>query len=400
MEIEARGLIYDSRSRPPAERIAFFTSLCLLRNGDILAGFQIGSHKHAPDGTIRLCRSTDGGDTWHESPFRFETTKDGIPGSLAAVEMVEVRSGRLLLFTTWFDRTDPERPLFDPVTEGILRSRQLMAVSADDGKTWGPWRELPTGTLKGCATTGPILSWPDGTIAYAFESFKEFDDPGPGRHAAWLLASRDDGEHFEEPLQVAQHPQHALYYWDQRLCTVGPSVARPKTRHSALETGSGGKNEKHEFFGMFWTHDLPAKRDRHVHQLRGAVDGLAIRSLPVETTIPGQIAAPLWYDLQKSTVLAFVVDRDVPGTMTLWKSTDAGGSWPAAERMVVHQHFEQAALTQGRENIDFKAYWEDMGKWTFGHPAIRKLADGRVLVAYYAGTPESTSIHWARIVVD
>ena len=377
MKLEASGLIYDASDRDAPERIAFFTSLCVLRNGEILAGFQIGSQKHAPDGTIRLCRSTDRGETWRESPFRFETDRNGVPGSLAAVEMVEVRAGRLLLFSTWFDRSDPNRPLFDPITEGILCSRQVIALSSDDGHTWSAWRELPTGDLKGCATTGPILSWPDGTIAYAFESFKEYIDPFPGRHAAWLLVSRDGGDHFEAPFLVAQHPQHTLYYWDQRLCPT---------------------DRLHEFTGLFWTHDLAAKRDRRVHQLNGSLERSQLTSLPLETNICGQIAAPLWFDRQK--LLAFVVDRDIPGTMTLWMSPDSGRSWPEDRRLVVHQHFEQAALTQGRDNIDFKAYWEDMGKWTFGHPAIRKLEDNRVLLAYYAGTPASMSIHWARIVVD
>jgi len=31
------------------------------------------------------------------------------------------------------------------------------------------------------------------TIAFAFESFKEYDDPRPARHAAWLLVSHDGG---------------------------------------------------------------------------------------------------------------------------------------------------------------------------------------------------------------
>src|SRR5438093_8355725 len=97
MEIEARGLIYDASGRPGPERIAFFTSLCPLQSGVILAGFQVGPSKHAPTATIRLCRSRDGGVTWTEIPGRFETTLYGAPGSLAAGELVEVEAGRLLL---------------------------------------------------------------------------------------------------------------------------------------------------------------------------------------------------------------------------------------------------------------------------------------------------------------
>jgi hypothetical protein len=373
--VEERGLIWDASGEPAARRIAYFTSLCVLRSGDVLCGFQNGPTKHAPTSTVRLTRSSDGGRTWQLLPCQFETTLDGLPGSLAAAEVVEVEPQRLLLFTTWFDRSDPARPLFDPITEGILRSRQLFCLSTDRGESWDGWRELSTGGLKGCALTGPVLRWADGTIAVCFESFKEFDDPRPGRHAAWICVSRDGGRSFSEPLQVAQHPRHEVYYWDQRLC-VGD--------------GRGA------FTALFWTHSLAEKRDLTVHLRHAAVDGTTIEGALVRaTSIPGQIAAPL--RLRDGRLLAFVVDRGRPGTMTLWCSHDAGETWPTEDRLIVYTHEERAAVTQGRDNVDFKQYWEDMGKWSFGHPALRELSDGRLLLAWYAGSPDCMSLHWARV---
>ena len=46
---------------------------------------------------------------------------------------------------------------------------------------------------------------------------------------------------------------------------------------------------------------------------------------------------------------------------------------------------------------DYAEFWEDMGKWSFGHPAIRPLGNDW-LIAWYAGTPKRMSIHWARVV--
>lgn len=376
MRVEERGLIYDATQSPDSRRIAFFTGLCPLRSGAILSGFQVGPSKHAPNATICLHRSSDGGRTWLALPSQFETTIDGKPGSLAAAELVEPEPGRLLLFTTWFDRSDPDRPLFDPETEGILRSKQLLAVSADDGETWSAWRELSTPGLTGCATTGPVTLWEDGTLAYAFESFKEFDDPSPARHAAWLLVSRDGGRTFEPPYLVAKDPENRLYYWDQRLCPT-PTP--------------GG------FVALFWTHDRLDQRDRNVHLLSSSIGDSPAFVAPRETPIPGQIAAPLVLD--DGRLLAFVVDRGRPGTMTLWQSSDGGESWPSKAALTVHVHEEHARTTQGKVNIDFKQYWEDMGKWSFGHPAIRPLGGGRVLLAYYAGSPDRMSIHWARVAV-
>lgn len=376
--LEARGLISDAAARPPHECIAFFDGLCRLRSGDLLAGYTVGPAKHAVTSTIRLSRSRDGGATWKETPHRFETSFGGVRGSLAGAEVVEVAPGRLLIATSWFDRSDPERPLFDPVTEGILHSRLLVAESSDAGETWGPWRAVETPGLTGCAGTGPWVSWPDGTIALAFESFKEFDDPKPGRHAAWLLPSRDGGKSFGAPFRVAQHPEHTVYYWDQRICPAGPSG---------------------EFLALFWTHNLQDKRDLRVHFLKASLkDGDKSRDLPRETTIPGQIAAPLLWD--DGRIFGFVVDRDRPGTMTLWQSTDGGATWPEADRLVVHVHDERAKLSQGKENVDFKEYWEDMGKWSFGHPTMIRLDDRRALLSFYAGNPGQLSIHWARVRID
>jgi hypothetical protein len=375
MHIEDHGLIFDATTAPTPRRIAFFTSLCPTGSGALLAGFQNGPTKNAVTSTIRLCRSRDGGATWQDLPAHFETTFQGVAGSLSAAEMVEVETGKLLLFATWVDRSEPNRPFFDTVTEGVLHTRQLRAYSTNEGESWSPWEELPIPGLTGCAITGPPVYWPDGTLGYAFESFKEFDDPRPGRHGAWLLLSRDGGRSFPDRHLVAQHPQHKVYYWDQRL------VPAPADG---------------EYIALFWTHDLEQKKDLRVHLRWGSIyDPEDQRTPIIETSIPGQIAAPLL--LEDGRLLAFVVDRGRPGTMRLWSSRDSGQSWPQSDCLLVHTHDERAVLSQGAANIDFRQYWEDMGKWSFGHPAIRALGAGRVLVAFYAGTPTCMSIHWARV---
>jgi hypothetical protein len=113
------------------------------------------------------------------------------------------------------------------------------------------------------------------------------------------------------------------------------------------------------------------------------------------TPIRGQIAAPL--ELDEGRVAAFVVDRVRPGTMKLWLSPDGGRTWPDADSLVVHTHEEQAAVHSTAGAIEFAEYWEDMIRWSFGHPAMRRLDRDRVLVAFYAGSPGCMSIHWARV---
>ena len=122
LHAEDRGLIFDAADAPDAQAISYMTSLAILHSGTIMAGWQNGRTKHDAQNTIRLARSRDSCQTWNVLSAEFPTDWEGVPGSLAAAEMVEPEAGRMLLFTTWFDRSRPERPLFNPETEGILRS--------------------------------------------------------------------------------------------------------------------------------------------------------------------------------------------------------------------------------------------------------------------------------------
>ncbi|MGE0757185.1 MAG: sialidase family protein [Pirellulaceae bacterium] len=377
MHIERRMVVYDAAAEPADRQVAFFDSVFTSSEGSWFCGYTVGCRKHDNQGTIQLRRSLDGGDSWQVLPGEFSREWQGIPGSLTGAEMLEITPGRLMLFTTWFDRSEPERPLFDPLTEGILRSRLLVAESADDGESWSAWREIATPGLKGTAMTGPPVLWTDGTLGVAFESFKEFDDPGPGHHGSWLVLSRDGGRTFPDRYCVAQDPKHAVYYWDQRL-TAGAEVG--------------------DYIGLFWTHDRASQRDLRVHFLQANVrEGQAAPQLPTETTIPGQIAAPA--RLADGRLLAFVVDRDQPGTMRLWVSADQGRTWPLSDSLLVHSHDELARVSQGRTDVDYAQYWEDMAKWTFGHPAMAVLGADRVLVSYYAGVPGCMGIHAAVVAV-
>lgn len=375
ISIEQQGVIYDATRKPEPERVASSTSLLATSRGDILCGFQVGPAKNVAGSTIRLCRSVDGGLTWNELSARFETSFHEIPGSLASAGIVETTPGRLLLLTTWFDRTDPTRPLFDPATEGILHSRMLCSESRDWGQSWSAWRDVPTAGLRGCSTTEPLFLWNDGTLVLPFESYKEFDEPAPHPHAAHLLLSRDGGQTFSDPIPVAQDPAHRVYYWDQRLC-------------AGAKTG--------EYIALFWTHDLSKKMDLNVHIKRSSIyNPRSAAQPPSATSLRGQIAAPLL--LPDGRLLAFVVDRQSPASMILGLSRDGGASWNERDSRVIYRHEEKSRLTQRTEDIDFKAYWEDMLKWSFGHPAICRLDGERVLLAYYAGEPSCMSIHGAQV---
>ena len=376
MKTEASGLIHDAATDSDRRKVAFFPSLFQAASGSIFAGCQIGTAKQSADSFLALYRSRDGGNTWSRIKPDLPTRFNGVPGSIGAgAQLAEVSPGRLLLISSWVDRLDPAAPMFDLENRKFRPIKQLLAHSEDDGETWSAWREFTIPSLKHCTSTGPMLTWSDGTLAYPFEAYQGDGTSAMGTHGAWLKISRDGGETFESPWLVAQDPENKVLYWDQRLCR-GP--------------GPG------QFVALFWVHDQAKKKDLCVRLLRGSISDRDHRSGgALDTGIPGQIAAPVW--LSDGRLLAAALDRATPGTITLWESRDGGIKW--ANRLVVYSHVERAKLSQGSENIDFVRYWEDMGKWTFGHPAIIDLGSGRVLLSYYAGVPNRLNIYWARVNV-
>lgn len=366
------GCLYDASEAPLNERIAFVCGLYRTPAGTLLASCQLASAKSAPDAHLGLFRSRDDGRSWHRLPAALPTSFQGVVGSLAGGEITEVAPGKLILVSTWYDRSDPARPLFDPETEGLLKSKMLKAFSTDEGETWSAWEEIPLHGLTGTAVSGGLLSWSDGSIGIAFESFKHFDELETKHQAAWILRSTDGGQSFPELSLVATDPSGAVSYWDQRLC----ATAEP-----------GG------YLGLFWTHDRQLQTDLTVHAKRGVCGTDRAASLPHPTGIEGQISAAL--TLPDGRALACVIKRNRPATISLWASPDGGLTWPETPALVVYNHEEKARLTQGASDIDFAAYWEDMGRWTFGHPAMQLLANGDLVIIYYAGSPGSLSLHWS-----
>ena len=144
---------------------------------------------------------------------------------------------------------------------------------------------------------------------------------------------------------------------------------------------------------MIWTHDRHSGQDLEMHVTRGSPDGKSWER-PVSTGISGQIAAPLV--LPDGRVFAAYVHRHDSPSLRSILSDDFGKSWTAAEELVLYNSHAGAESGMDTQR-SLEEIWEDMARWTFGHPACRLLPDGKVMVALYAGDRSSTGIDWIKI---
>ncbi len=314
--------------------------------------------------------SPDGRD-WSTRNAGLTLTVDGVEGDVYAGYFTEVAPDKLISGFLWVDRSDPDVPFVNPATAGILPTSTIVATSNDGGSTWFDQRAVGLSPGSGCSITGPVIQLPDGKMALPYETWKSYDDELPGRHTASLRLSSDLGLTWPDRQIVAADPESDIFYWDQRI---------------AKHPVSG------ELVAMFWTHARSRGIDIQNHISWSGPDATSW-SRPVAVGWQGQHCQPL--SLGGDCLAAVYVHRHHPASMRIVMSEDFGRSW-INEECVFYEH-PRSSGPQAGQSTQFEEFWQDIMRWQFGHPRAVTTSDGNILVAFYAGNSDRTSMHWSLI---
>ena len=375
MRVVASGTFWDSSRAPTNLRTASATSVLLAGDGTLLATCRLGTDREGADGVTGVFASRDLGDSWE---LRFlslgEREWDGWRGETRGWYLAELVPGELIASVLWTDRSNPAQPWVDPVTQGLLGMRAYHVISRDGGWTWPERRRIDLGAHDGASTTGPVLRLAGDTIGQPFETWKSYFDPNPGRPAAYLRLSADAGRTWSDEVLVAQDPGNRIFYWDQRLETH-PADGR--------------------LVVMFWTHDVVAGRDIDVHIAWGTSDGRSWTE-PTATGVAGQHTQPI--SLGGDRLVAVYSHRGDPPGIRAILSDDFGRTWDRSTDLEVYAS-DAGAEPGSHDARAQRDYWNDMGKWQFGHPRGARLPSGDVLVVFYAGHGLARSGRWARLAI-
>ena len=374
MQLISSGLVYDGASGPQHRRASVFTDVYVTRSGTVLVTGRWATARDSSDGHACIFASEDMGESWE---FRYDgygqTGFDGTTGEFRSVSMTELAPGELTASLLWVDRSRPELPFINPKTQGLLPMRILHTTSGDGGRTWSRFRVMETHPhVAASPCTCAVFKLPDGSLCQPYEHWKEYDDPSPGQSGARLRISHDGGVSWPEFVTVAQHPEHELAYWDQRI-DRHPSTGR--------------------LVSMFWTHDFLKAHDIDVHISWGSADGRQW-SVPEPTGLPGQHCQPLAIGGDR-LVAAYTHRRDPPG-IDLSFSPDFGQTWDRSSDLRVYD--SSLGTESGAEGSRAGAeLWNDMEQWRFGHPRAALLPNGDLFVVFYAGDETVKNACWARV---
>jgi hypothetical protein len=352
-----------------------FQNIAVLPGGRWICGFRAGPTKGGTVGQHALVTwSDDEGGTWSKPTRPFDPPAvDGKPGLFRAAHPTALGGYHVLMTLCWVDHTDPSLPFFNEETEGLLDTRLFLSRSPDGGVTWEAPALVDTSPFNvPTPITGPVLLLPSGEWALQFELNKPYHDTSVWRHSSVLMFSNDQGKSWPEHVIVSNDPTNRIFYWDQR-----PGVMRDGT-----------------LLDVFWTYDNATATYLNIHA-RASADNGRTWSEVWDTGVPGQPAPPV--SLPDGRCAMVYVDRTGAPTIKLRTSSDRGRTWPDATEAML---YGSDAESQTTSKASMQDAWAEMGKFSVGLPATAGLANGDMLVLYYAG-PETdhTNVEWVRVRV-
>ena len=209
-------------------------------------------------------------------------------GDLRGCALAELATGGLLAVIVWLDRTDPERPIYHPDTEGLTPVRNPVWRSDDGGATWASLGDLDSGIPQ--AASQGLLTLPDGTVLSTFETFKAYDEPGRWVYRGGLVRTTDEGRTWGDAVISAVMSDAGTMWWDPRIARLADG--RLLQLYYAYEHDRGGEAPVH----IGWSGD----------------DGRTWTP-PVPTTLTGQASYPIAFP--GGELLAFTQRRDGAGSM-------------------------------------------------------------------------------------
>jgi len=365
------GLIYRNPKPHVRSVHAYFPSVVYMANGELLASIVLGETFEAVNLQTHFCRSTDGGETW-----TLEKAIDcSVPGKLTsnATRITSLPDGEVLAFMIRSDRSEhPDEGLTNSANLGFAPTDLLLARSSDFGRTWNR-PELIKPPLVGPAfeLCCPILPLKDGRLILPTETWHGWDGYCPNGIKMVAFVSRDCGNTWPEYMDVMNEKNGkvgGVFFWESKIAEL------PDGRLLAVA----------------WVYDDNARKDRPNHY--------AISKNGGKNWTP-----PLSMGLQGQTLTPLILDEG--RILCVYRRMDKPGLWANISHLEGDHWINEAELSLwGHQTLGLTAASPDMAHnfnvLRFGAPAVIRLLDGTILVAFWCYEDCVSNIRWFKLSVE
>jgi len=328
-----------------------FPNVCELSDGRLLAAHQMGVAFESVDGTTCLSESLDGGRTWSKPRKIFDKTAQQRPTSECA-KVTELADGRLVMLGYEFYRDNPDLPLANPKTGGLLEDFVFWTESSDGGKTWSERHPISTTWAGHTEASAPIYVLQDGSWATPIAGFHAWDGSEVSKNCSRLLRSYDEGKTWNDDTICMEFPGNTVICYEQRMCQ--------------LEDGT--------LVVVAWNEDVITGERLHNHIAISTDNGKSF-SGPIDTGIQGQSSGIAALDGTKLITLhALRRDTDEPGVYACIADVSSGQWKQLSFEKIWTPNVPMIKNTKMAEIFSFIK---------FGQPGVVRLADGSIMMTLW-----------------
>lgn len=351
MKVLNSSIIYENPLPQLKSRHSLFPNLCQLPDGTVLVCHTIGEAFESVDGTSYISRSFDGGSTFGQARPMFAKRNQIEPRS-DTCKITNLGKGKLAAIGYAFDRSNPELPIGNPETGGLLDDIIFISFSYDNGYTWGEWQTIESSWGPHAEASAPLTVLSNGSWVTPITGFSNWDGNITGRNCGRLLRSDDEGRTWSDNTICMAFEGDGITCFEQRLCQ--------------LESGA--------VILIGWNEDIKTGNQLPNH-FTISYDNAETFSYPKSTGITGQASSVLAIGGEKVLSLhAIRKNTNRPGIYA-YITNLSNGTWDIEEELVVWE--PSAPITKNKKMAEIFSYLK------FGQPSSILLSGGTVMMCHW-----------------
>ncbi len=360
------GVIYQNPAPHLKSIHAYFPSVVVAENGEMLATVVLGEAFEAVDMHTFLFRSTDAGATWKNEGRIYPGTQNYLTSDYARISLLP--NGELIILMLRADRSiHPDNGLTNAETLGFVPTEFITFRSKDHGHTWnGPdVIDSPLGNtpLELCSPITPVK---DGRCLIPTSTWKHWDGTTAVGYKMGALVSHDHGKSWPEYINVMVDPKQEIQYWESKIIELSD----------------------HRLLTVAWAYNHVTKKDLP-NQFVLSSDGGKSWSIPQSTGLSGQTLTPSLLDNGR--------------ILSVYRRMDKPGLWANISRIEDDRWINESSEPLWGQNVagltgagDNMSHLFNVLK--FGAPCITRLPDGTIFIAFWGEEKCISVIRWFKLM--
>lgn len=360
------GVIYRNPVPHLSSKHAYFPSIVLMDNGEMLASFVIGEAFEAVNLNTYVSRSKDMGETWSK-PQPLIEQQNKILSTCSRITAFP--NGEVAAVVVQFHREDhPLEGIANPQNIGFVPTELLVVRSADFGHSWQlPEAIVPPLTGPCFELCGPIVPLRDGRWLWPTSTLRNWEGFCPNGLKMIALVSHDRGSTWPEYLDVMDRHADGVIFWESKIIELANNM----------------------LVGVAWAYDEAQGKDLPNHYTLSR-DGGKTWLAPLSTNIQGQTMAIT--ELNDGRLLCVYRRMDKPGLWVTVSRLD-NDAWINENEFPLWGS-QAESLAQRSDNMV-----HDFNELKFGAPSITLLPGNDVYIAFWCYEKMVSNIRWFKLIV-